>query len=144
VIADRRQASWVMQGYPVTRTTSTDGHWVYTLYQQADGFPFVHALDAVNRTAVCVGIPWRGSRQALPGVHLRLDGSAGKLTIETRGGRALFAVDTRTFWVSRPVVHRSGFSFALVLGPAVGLAFLLLGLAFRRRIRLTVARLLPS
>jgi hypothetical protein len=141
VIADRRQASWVMQGYPVTRTTSTDGHWVYTLYQQADGFPFVHALDAVNRTAVCVGIPWRGNRQALPGAHLQLDGRAGKLTIETRGGRALFTVDTKTFSVSRPVVHGSGFSFALVLGPAGGLAFLLLVLAFRRRIRVTVARL---
>jgi hypothetical protein len=142
VIADRRQASWVMQGYPVTRATSADGRSVYTLYQQQGGYPFVHALDAVNRTAVCVGIPWRGNQQALGTARLRLDSKAGKLAIETRQGRALFTIDTGTFWVSRPVVHEAGFPFALVLGPAAGgLAFLLFGLAFRRRIRLTVARL---
>jgi hypothetical protein len=102
VIADRRQEGWTMQGLPVTRAASPDARWVYTLYQQPGGFPFVHALDAVARTAVCVGIPWRGNQDIVPSLHLRLDPRAGRLTVETRRGRTLFAIDTRTFWVSRP------------------------------------------
>src|SRR5438132_5967520 len=30
-IADRTQKSWIMQGFPVTRASSADGRWVYTL-----------------------------------------------------------------------------------------------------------------
>jgi hypothetical protein len=142
VIADRRQASWVMQGYPVTRATSADGRWVYTLYQQPGGYPFVHALDAVNRTAVCIGIPWKGVQDILPSTRLALDGSAGTLTIQTRHGRPLFVVDTRTFWVSRPSVQAAGFPFALTFGTAGGaMALLLLVFAFRRQIRLYAVRL---
>ena len=115
VIADRRQAGWTMQGYPVTRTSSRDARWVYTLYQQPGGSPFVHALDAVGRTAVCVGIPWRGNQDILPTLHLQVDRSAPRLLLETRTGRALVAIDTRTFWVSRPAAARPGFLTRLLL-----------------------------
>lgn len=108
VIADRSQAKWVMHGYPVTRAAAADGRWVYTLYRQ-QGFPFVHALDTVARTAICVGIPWRGKQDILPSTKLRLDERAGELTLTTRRGRPLFVVNTRTFRVSRPVHHGSGF-----------------------------------
>ncbi|HEY2542471.1 MAG TPA: hypothetical protein VGH92_05410, partial [Gaiellaceae bacterium] len=40
-IADRTQKSWVMHGSPVTRTTSADGRWVYTLYSNPSGYPFI-------------------------------------------------------------------------------------------------------
>src|SRR5262249_51906482 len=30
-IADKRQAGWLMQGYPVDRATTANGRWVYTL-----------------------------------------------------------------------------------------------------------------
>jgi hypothetical protein len=109
VIADRSQSSWVMSGSPVTRATSSDGRWAYTLYGNPGGFPFVHALDTVARTAICVGIPWRGKQDILPSTKLRLDEDAGKLTLTTRPGRPLFVVNTRTFWVSRPAHHGSGF-----------------------------------
>jgi hypothetical protein len=109
VIADRRQASWLMNGAPVSRASSSDGRWVYTLYQQPGGYPFVHALDAVHRTAVCVGIRWKGVQDILPMVRLRLDQRARTLTLQTFHGRPLFQVDTRTFWVSRPTSHRRGF-----------------------------------
>jgi hypothetical protein len=105
VIADRRQENWVMHGYPVTRTASADGRWAYTLYQQPGGFPFVHALDTVARTAVCVGIPWRGNQNILPSVKLVLVENAGRLTLRTWRGRPLFDMNTRTFWVSRSVRH---------------------------------------
>jgi len=109
VIADRRQADWVMHGYPVTRAASADGRWAYTLYQQPSGFPFVHALDTVARTAVCIGIPWRGLQDILPSTRLVLDEHAGKLTLTTRTGRPLFDMNTKTFWVTRRTHHRSGF-----------------------------------
>jgi hypothetical protein len=102
VIADRRQASWTMSGYPVTRAADAAGRFVYTLYQVPGGNPFVHALDAESRTAVCVGIPWRGSRDIIFSLKLRLDARAHALMLETRRGAALWSIDTRTYWVSRP------------------------------------------
>jgi hypothetical protein len=59
-IADKSQKSWVMQGLPVTRVSSADGRFVYTLYANPGGYPFVHVLDTMTKTAHCVGIPWRG------------------------------------------------------------------------------------
>jgi hypothetical protein len=136
VIADRSQADWVMSGYPVTRATSADSRWVYTLYQQPGGYPFVHALDAANRAAVCIGIPWKGNQDILPSVKLRLDEKARTLTVQTRRGRPLFVVDTRTFWVTRPAARGADFPVALVAGPAaVASAAFVLAFAFRRRIR---------
>jgi hypothetical protein len=108
VIADRSQADWVMHGYPVTRAASSDGRWAYTLYQQPGGFPFVHALDTVRRTAICVGIPWRRNQDILPSTKLLLDENADKLTLTTRRGRPLFVLNTKTFRVSRPARHRTG------------------------------------
>ena len=48
-----------MDGYPLTRVTSADGRWVYTLYQNGGvgGYPFVHALDTVRGVAHCIGVP---------------------------------------------------------------------------------------
>jgi hypothetical protein len=57
-IADKTQASWVMQGWAVGRATSASGRWVYTLYANPGGTPFVHALGTVRGVAHCVGIPW--------------------------------------------------------------------------------------
>ncbi len=48
-IADKTQKSWVMQGWAVSRVSTTDGRWAYTLYANPGGFPFVHALDTVQR-----------------------------------------------------------------------------------------------
>ena len=56
-IADRTQKGWVMQGSAMSRATSADGRWVYTLYANPGGTSFVHALDTVRGVAHCVGIP---------------------------------------------------------------------------------------
>jgi len=136
VIADRRQASWVMRGYPLRRVTSADGRWVYTLYQQNGGYPFVHALDAVHRTAVCIGIPWTGSQKLLWKARLKLDEHNGALTVSGAGNRE-FAVDTATFRVSLPRHADGGTPTTLVAGLGSGAAALVtLGaLVLRRRIR---------
>jgi len=96
VIADKRQRDWLMTGYPVARATSASGRWVYTLYTNSDNYPFVHALDTMNRTAVCIGLPWdwTDGQQAITNAKLRVDGN--RLMI---GGR--FALDTKTFRVTK-------------------------------------------
>jgi hypothetical protein len=91
-IADRTQKGWVMEGTPMSRATSADGRWVYTLYGNADNFAFVHALDTVRGVAHCVGLPVRNvdALLSLQGSTL----SAGK-----------WRIDTATWRVSR---HRGG------------------------------------
>ena len=75
IIAEK--GSWqtaTMAGWPITRAVSRDGIWVYTLYGRNDrGAPFVHALDARDRTAVCLDVSWRGDQNDLWQIRLRVD-----------------------------------------------------------------------
>lgn len=95
-VADTTQKSWIMQGLAVTRVSSADGRWAYTLYANPRGYPFVHALDTVRRTAHCVGIPWQGGdRQWAMRLNLRPDGRLGVFWQDT--GTPYLAID-RTTW----------------------------------------------
>ena len=62
VIVDKRTPDEKMNGYPVARTTTAAGDWVYTLYSKASGEPFVHALNAKGRYALCVDFAWTGTQ----------------------------------------------------------------------------------
>jgi hypothetical protein len=130
-IADRTQKSWVMQGDPVTRATTPDGRWVYTLYQNYGGYPFIHALDTVRGVAHCIGLPWRSPNQsAMTNVVLSLHGS--RLAIAWRSGRPWLNMNTTTWRLT--AVHR-GFPWlwlALGILPLAGIVELL-----RRRRRNT-------
>jgi hypothetical protein len=127
-IADHAQKSWVMDGFPVTRTTSADGRWVYTLYQNGgNGYPFIHALDTVRGVAHCIGLPMTNG---LWNLKLSLHGST--LSVHWLSGRPWKNVNTKT-WAVTPA-HRSGFpwwllSFAALL--PVGVT----GVLVRRRRR---------
>jgi hypothetical protein len=126
-IADRTQKSWVMQGYATTRLTSADGRWVYTLYQNPGGYPFVHALDTVRGVAHCIGIPATTSEQSgLYNVVLALNGD--RLALDWRSGRHWQNIDLRTWRVSPAA---AGAFPWLWLGLAIGLAAAL-GLMLRR------------
>ena len=96
VIADKSQRDWLMNGYPVARATTQSGRWVYTLYSNPNNYPFVHALDTVHRTAVCIGIPldWTTNQAQINQSTLRVQG--GKLSI---GG--LYVLDRATFKVAK-------------------------------------------
>jgi len=96
-IADRTQRSWVMDGYPVTRVTSADGRWNYTLYQNPGGFPFVHALDTVRGVARCVGLPLQ-NQNGLYNIVLSLHGRT--LAVHWRSGRPFVDVNTTTWRVT--------------------------------------------
>ena len=96
VIADERQRDWNMNGYPIARAASPDGRWVYTFYSNPNNYPFVHALDTVDRTAVCIGIPydWTADEREINDATLRVQD--GQLAIGDR-----FLLDRTTFKVAR-------------------------------------------
>ena len=96
-IVDRREPDERMQGAPVTRATSGDGVWAYTLYARPAGKPFVHALDTRRARAFCIDLPWRASQQALQNVKMTAGG--GRLVIHDGAGR-LASVDTRSWKVT--------------------------------------------
>ena len=130
-IADRTQRGWVMAGYPLTRTTSADGRWVYTLYQNSgDGYPFVHALDTVRGVAHCIGIPWHGDQNALWQLRMSLRDGGRTLNLHWRSGREYLAVARGTWRISHPSAvraARSGAGFpwwTVALGTALGAALL--------------------
>jgi hypothetical protein len=87
-----------MRGYPVARATSRGGTWVYTLYHRMNGSPFVHALNASRRSAVCIDLTWKpgGSNIWLAKLVLSPD---GRRLVVRSGGAAVATVDTRTFRV---------------------------------------------
>jgi hypothetical protein len=94
-IADKTQKGWVMEGFPAARATAADGRWVYTMYWNPNGFPFVHALDTVAGVAHCVGFAATSPSGALLDYKLGVKGN--KLMIRSRGG-VLYRVIDRTTW----------------------------------------------
>jgi len=144
-IADRTQRGWVMQGYPMTRATGADGRFVYTLYQNPGGTPFVHALDTVSATAHCVGVPWRGApdQAALWNLRLALRDGDRELALRWRSGRPYGSIDARTYRFSYPAARAP---WGPLVGGMLGAALLAaLGAAalVRRRRRRRFARLEP-
>lgn len=96
-IVDPHERADEMNGYPATRATSADGRWAYTLYDGAEGKPFVHALDTRAGKARCIDLPVLG--HDVYSLHLRASG--GTLTVAARK-RDLATIDTSTFAVSVP------------------------------------------
>lgn len=101
-VVDPRERTVIMRGFPVTRASSPDGSWAYTLY---DGFgpqPFVHALDTVGGRAVCIDLARlpRGTDVYALRLAVSLDGNT--LTVSEPAG-PISLIDTRTFEVSPPI-----------------------------------------
>jgi hypothetical protein len=104
-IVDKREADEPMRGQPVTRATSSDGAWAYTLYQRGQARPFIHALDTTRSAAFCIDLPWRNAAAAMWNVRLRLNGGRSLELWQPATGR-LAVVDTGSLTVRafrRPV-----------------------------------------
>ncbi|MGZ8716478.1 MAG: hypothetical protein ACXWYO_05130 [Gaiellaceae bacterium] len=99
-VADKTQRSWVMQGWAVDRVTSPNGRWVYTLYSNPGGYPFVHALDTVRGVAHCIGVPWRGDQNEPWNMRLALDVAGTSLAVNRGSGVGFVAVDLSSWKVS--------------------------------------------
>jgi hypothetical protein len=127
-IADRSEHEERMAGSPVTRTTSADGRWVYTLYQKPSGEQFIHALDTVGAAAYCIDLP---RKRGLFGV-LSLRSHDRTLAVYRRSGSPRLDVAVGSWRISYP---HGGFPWAwLGAGIGGGLALLVAGaLVLRRR-----------
>ncbi len=99
-IIDPHEPDEAMRGFPLTRVTSADGRWAYTLYDGAGKHPFVHALDTSGRTARCIDLDSL-SAKGLGTPRLRLDRGGSRLVLGN-GTRPIAFVDTKTFAVSEP------------------------------------------
>ena len=144
-IADRAQRGWIMQGVPMARATSSDGRYVYTLYANSGGYPFVHALDSVAGTAHCIGVPWTHEQTVGDLDVLQLSGNGRTLEIggatSPAARRMYFLLDTRSYRVS-PVTAHDAFPW-WTLGLLVLLAPVPVVLA-RRRMRRAFVRDRPT
>ena len=127
-IVDPRERDEAMHGLPMSRATSPDGRWAYTLYDGGEGHPFVHALDTSGRTARCIDLPPLPAGVSVAGLSLAVRG--GRLDVGT-----VASIDRRTFAVARrapvaaaaPAAPADGFPWA----PAGALAaFALTAAAF--------------
>jgi len=98
-IVDSEVGERLMRGWSVTRETTSDGRWAYTLYARAQHEPFVHALDTVRRQAYCIDVPLDLTRAEQMALRLALRGD--RMLEVRQGGTSVAAIDTRTF-----VVHR--------------------------------------
>jgi hypothetical protein len=130
-IADRSEDEKTMAGYALTRTTSSDGRWVYTLYQKPSGEPFVHALDTVGGAAYCIDLP---KNRGLYNVVLSLGNGDRTLAAHWRSGRPWLDIAVGTWRISYP---GGGFPWAWA-APAIGGGLTLLAacaLLLRRRRR---------
>jgi hypothetical protein len=99
-IVDRTEPDEDMGGNPLSRETSPDGRWAYTLYDGAGSAPFVHALDTVAVEAHCIDLDALAGRGDLPDLRLRL-GGGGRLAVVDGAGPVVL-IDRATFRVSEP------------------------------------------
>lgn len=106
-IVDPHGAADQMRGYPITRAMSPGGRWAYTLYDGADGMPFIHALDTAGRAATCIDLM---PLMRFPDPYsLRLSlAAAGREIDVVDGSRTVARVRTGTWRVSGPPARAAG------------------------------------
>lgn len=151
-IVDPEEPEERMDGIPISRATSPDGRWAYTLYssyetkhhRDAPGHePFIHALDTVGQGAVCIDLPQLKGRSDSFQFSLRLNPHGRRLVVLSRrpgsvGSHALLEVDTRSFEARKPSPVATASSGIgpwppiLVLAAGAGLLLAWVGLRHRR------------
>jgi len=97
-VVDPRESPDEMNGLPITRVSSADGRWAYTLYAGSSGQPFIHALDTRDRRAVCIDLKGRAFAGDPYGLRLAIPSGSGRLDVLARGGRVA-TVDVASFRV---------------------------------------------
>jgi hypothetical protein len=105
-IVDPEEPDERMQGSPVTRVSSRDGRWAYTLYTGSRE-RFLHALDTLRGRAVCVDLPQlEGLREPFQ-LRLRLGDGGREILVYSRdrrdaGASPLLEIDTENLEVRSP------------------------------------------
>jgi hypothetical protein len=143
-VVDPHEKGDEMRGYALTRATSPDGRWAYTLYDGGGDQPFVHALDTSGRRAVCVDLPMVTQDDAVD-AHLSIATGGRTITVVGANRRPVAEIDAATLEATRPAPPArhgapAGSDGGVSPWPLTALALLLSGgvlaLAIRRRRRL--------
>ena len=143
-IVDPSEPDEDMSGLPITRATGPNGRWAYTLYD-GNQHPFIHALDTVRRSAVCIDMDMlAGRRDGISELKLRPGG--GRLDV-LDGAKVLASVDTSTHEViprsapaRRPAApEEARFPWLPIAAPTAALLVLVLAAAVARRRRRAAA-----
>lgn len=139
-IVDPAEPDEKMQGLPITRATSPDGRWAYTLYDGNGETPFIHALDTVGQRAVCVDLPELKDPRNLFMLGLLTDQGGRELEVVRRRFRTphvdgsrqvpvvpepLLTVNTDSFEVSAIVPNGTGSDLPWLPIGVVSLVFVL-------------------
>jgi hypothetical protein len=90
-----------MSGAALTRTSSSDGAWVYTLYDGAGEAPFVHALSTVDKFTLCIDLDALEGRKDLASLGLNLSPENHTLEVTASGGPVAL-IDTENFTATTP------------------------------------------
>jgi hypothetical protein len=99
-IVDPREPGEKMGGLPITRATSADGRWAYTLYSGSE-HPFIHALDTSGRTARCIDLDALTGREDLFQLRLRVADGGRRIDV-VKDDAPQLAVDTSSRSVRKP------------------------------------------
>jgi hypothetical protein len=96
MVTDKRRWQSVMVGVPISRATSKDHRWAFTLYGGGD-HPFVHSLDTAKAYAVCIDLPASWRTLDFGGVRLQMK-DGGRLEIGPgSNGKPLAVIDVKKF-----------------------------------------------
>ncbi len=119
-VTDPHETSDKMRGNPLSRATSADGRFAYTLYNGGGNAPFIHALDTAKATARCIDLDaLAGKNLSRPRLRMSVDGTS----VAVRdGARTLLSLDTSTLVVRAPELASAsgGFPLTTVLLACVG------------------------
>jgi len=83
-VVDPEEPDERMAGIPLSRGASADGRWAYTLYSGGEE-TFIHALDTVDATAVCVDLHQFDPSGNFFNLGLEVDSATGAITVLKRG-----------------------------------------------------------
>jgi hypothetical protein len=138
-ILDPEEPPGEMRGYPLTRATSSDGRWAYTLYDGGGDHPFIHALDTVEGRTVCIDVHQLAGHRALrnffPQPMSRFALAIGDEMTVLDQGEPIAVVDTATFEVADPPgpPRSGGFPWLFVMLAALAFTAAVLTFALRQR-----------
>jgi len=123
-----------MRGLALSRVSSDDGRWAYTLYDGGGDVPFIHALDTVGDKAVCIFLPQLEDldRKQIVKASITTGPEPGTISVvgrENQESSELARVSTSDFAVTLPEdeVSESGSGMPVPLLIAIGLVALALG-----------------
>lgn len=97
-LTDPRNPDEKMTGFPMTRATSADGRWAYTLYQGGSE-NFVHALDLARGRAFCIDLHGLLPEEL---AALKLVARNGRVDLVNQSGAVVRRIDASTFRVTEP------------------------------------------